>query len=117
MKAATQKYTYLCPSWLCPTAPSLHSGAPTQSTINSPVSPLTSILPLIFVVSVTAVKQGYEDWLRHREDSKVNNAEAKVLSDGKLAVSIHGDAGMVDGNTEWKTGIMNLSLMIISTMQ
>ncbi|KAK8388975.1 hypothetical protein O3P69_020739 [Scylla paramamosain] len=55
-----------------------------HSTIDSPVSPLTSILPLIFVVSVTAVKQGYEDWLRHREDNKVNNAPATVLRDGRF---------------------------------
>lgn len=54
-----------------------------HSTIDSPVSPLTSILPLLFVVSVTAVKQAYEDWLRHREDDKVNNAPATVLRDGQ----------------------------------
>jgi phospholipid-translocating ATPase len=41
--------------------------------IDSPVSPYTSILPLTFVVLVTATKQGYEDWLRHREDKRVNN--------------------------------------------
>nr|XP_045609485.1 phospholipid-transporting ATPase IF-like isoform X2 [Procambarus clarkii] len=51
-------------------------------TIDSPVSPMTSILPLVFVVAVTAVKQGYEDWLRHREDNKVNNAASRVLRDG-----------------------------------
>lgn len=48
------------------------------------MSPTTSILPLVFVVTVTAVKQGYEDWLRHREDNKVNNAPATVLRDGKV---------------------------------
>ena len=39
---------------------------------DSPVSPLTSIAPLSFMVLVTAVKQGYEDWLRHKSDNKVN---------------------------------------------
>ncbi|MPC79617.1 putative phospholipid-transporting ATPase IF [Portunus trituberculatus] len=58
-----------------------------QLSIESPVSPMTSILPLVFVVSVTAVKQAYEDWLRHREDNKVNNAPATVLRDGKVTVS------------------------------
>ncbi|XP_045609481.2 LOW QUALITY PROTEIN: phospholipid-transporting ATPase IF [Procambarus clarkii] len=53
-----------------------------QLFIDSPVSPMTSILPLVFVVAVTAVKQGYEDWLRHREDNKVNNAASRVLRDG-----------------------------------
>ncbi|XP_063858808.1 phospholipid-transporting ATPase IF-like isoform X2 [Scylla paramamosain] len=55
-----------------------------QLSIESPVSPMTSILPLVFVVSVTAVKQAYEDWLRHREDNKVNNAPATVVRDGNV---------------------------------
>ncbi|GAB6027859.1 hypothetical protein CHUAL_002077 [Chamberlinius hualienensis] len=49
---------------------------------NSPVSPMTSVLPLIFVVGVTALKQGYEDWLRHKADNLVNNREFVVLMDG-----------------------------------
>lgn len=38
----------------------------------SPVSPLTSLIPLVFVIAVTAAKQGYEDFLRHRADNMVN---------------------------------------------
>ncbi|KAG7160853.1 phospholipid-transporting ATPase IF-like 1, partial [Homarus americanus] len=53
-------------------------------TINSPVSPLTSVLPLVLVICVTAVKQGYEDWLRHREDNKVNNSPSRVLLEGEV---------------------------------
>ncbi|XP_064088373.1 LOW QUALITY PROTEIN: phospholipid-transporting ATPase IF-like [Macrobrachium nipponense] len=52
--------------------------------IDSPVTPWTSILPLLFVIGVTAVKQGYEDWRRHVEDDKVNNVPTRVLKDGKL---------------------------------
>ncbi|XP_042878523.1 phospholipid-transporting ATPase IF-like [Penaeus japonicus] len=52
--------------------------------IESPVSPLTSVLPLVFVVTVTGIKQAYEDWLRHREDNKVNNAPARVLREGSI---------------------------------
>ncbi|GMH10042.1 hypothetical protein Nepgr_011883 [Nepenthes gracilis] len=38
-----------------------------------------SLFPLLFVLSVTAVKDGYEDWRRHRSDRKENNREALVL--------------------------------------
>ncbi|XP_063587214.1 phospholipid-transporting ATPase IF-like isoform X2 [Penaeus indicus] len=55
-----------------------------QVSIESPVSPMTSILPLVFVITVTGVKQAYEDWLRHREDNKVNNAPARVLREGAM---------------------------------
>ncbi|KAF4520666.1 hypothetical protein B566_EDAN006342 [Ephemera danica] len=55
-----------------------------QLSIDSPVSVTTSALPLVFVVSVTAVKQGYEDWLRHRGDRAVNNAMVHVVRRGCL---------------------------------
>ncbi|KAJ1528456.1 hypothetical protein ONE63_006867 [Megalurothrips usitatus] len=50
--------------------------------INSPVSPWTSLLPLLFVVTVTAVKQGYEDYMRHRSDQEVNRAPVSVIRNG-----------------------------------
>ncbi|CAH0714141.1 unnamed protein product, partial [Brenthis ino] len=52
--------------------------------IDSPVSPLTSIAPLSFMVFVTAVKQGYEDWLRHKADNKVNNQIVEVVYKGVI---------------------------------
>ncbi|XP_068247329.1 LOW QUALITY PROTEIN: phospholipid-transporting ATPase IF-like [Palaemon carinicauda] len=52
--------------------------------IDSPVTPWTSTLPLLFVIGVTAIKQGYEDWRRHVEDNKVNNVPARVLREGKM---------------------------------
>ncbi|KAG1676697.1 putative phospholipid-transporting ATPase IF [Nymphon striatum] len=55
-----------------------------QLSIKSPVSPATSLIPLIFVVSITAVKQAYEDWLRHKADKLVNECKVSVVRDGKL---------------------------------
>ncbi|KAK4773082.1 hypothetical protein SAY87_028101 [Trapa incisa] len=43
-----------------------------------------SLFPLLFVLSVTAVKDGYEDWRRHRSDRNENNREALVLQAGEL---------------------------------
>ncbi|XP_033637661.1 probable phospholipid-transporting ATPase IF isoform X2 [Asterias rubens] len=50
-----------------------------QLLIDSPVSPITSILPLVFVILVTAVKQAYEDWLRHKADNEVNKRPTFIL--------------------------------------
>ncbi|CAH1780607.1 unnamed protein product, partial [Owenia fusiformis] len=52
--------------------------------IDSPVSPVTSIVPLVFVITVTAIKQGYEDWLRHQADNEVNNRACWVVRNGEL---------------------------------
>lgn len=46
---------------------------------DSPVNPLTSLIPLAFVISVTAVKQGYEDFLRHKADNVVNRSLGKLV--------------------------------------
>uniref|UniRef100_A0A7N6FC68 Phospholipid-transporting ATPase n=1 Tax=Anabas testudineus TaxID=64144 RepID=A0A7N6FC68_ANATE len=52
-------------------------------TVDTPTSPVTSGLPLFFVITVTAIKQGYEDWLRHKADSEVNKYPVTVLEDGR----------------------------------
>lgn len=51
--------------------------------IDSPVSPITSLAPLVFVISVTATKQGYEDYLRYKADNVVNHSLVTVLRNGK----------------------------------
>lgn len=47
--------------------------------IISPISPLTSILPLSFVVFVTACKQGYEDYNRYMADKRINRTFITVI--------------------------------------
>ncbi|XP_023184116.1 phospholipid-transporting ATPase IG isoform X6 [Xiphophorus maculatus] len=54
-----------------------------QVIVDTPTSPVTSGLPLFFVITVTAVKQGYEDWLRHKADREVNEYRVSVLEDGR----------------------------------
>ncbi|XP_051774519.1 phospholipid-transporting ATPase 11C isoform X2 [Ctenopharyngodon idella] len=54
-----------------------------QVIVDTPTSPVTSGLPLFFVITVTAIKQGYEDWLRHKADYEVNKYPVTVLEDGR----------------------------------
>ncbi|XP_062856545.1 phospholipid-transporting ATPase 11C [Trichomycterus rosablanca] len=56
-----------------------------QVIVDTPTSPVTSGLPLFFVITVTAIKQGYEDWLRHKADKEVNKYPVRVLEDGRPA--------------------------------
>uniref|UniRef100_A0A4W6ERA7 Phospholipid-transporting ATPase n=1 Tax=Lates calcarifer TaxID=8187 RepID=A0A4W6ERA7_LATCA len=55
-----------------------------QLMIDTPTSPITSGLPLFFVITVTAIKQGYEDWLRHKADNAVNQCPVHVVQHGKV---------------------------------
>ncbi|KAG8521155.1 LOW QUALITY PROTEIN: putative phospholipid-transporting ATPase IH, partial [Galemys pyrenaicus] len=52
--------------------------------IDTPTSPVTSGLPLFFVITVTAIKQGYEDRLRHKADDATNQCPAHFVQHGKL---------------------------------
>ncbi|KAL7979542.1 hypothetical protein Chor_004700 [Crotalus horridus] len=54
-----------------------------QVIVDTPTSPVTSGLPLFFVITITAVKQGYEDWLRHRADKEVNKSAVFVIENGE----------------------------------
>jgi phospholipid-transporting ATPase len=52
----------------------------------APISPYTAVLPLVFVVGVALIKDGYEDYLRHLADSRANSITAHVVrrqADGK----------------------------------
>ena len=50
----------------------------------SPISPATTILPLMFVLTVGALKDGIEDLARWRADKRANNHMHKVVKGGKL---------------------------------
>lgn len=47
---------------------------------------MTAAAPLAFVIFVTALKQGYEDWLRHKADDQVNNRPVRVIRNGEIEV-------------------------------
>ncbi|XP_018352435.1 PREDICTED: probable phospholipid-transporting ATPase IF [Trachymyrmex septentrionalis] len=56
--------------------------------IRSSISPLTTALPLSFVILVTACKQGYEDYLRYKIDKRDNQRSVSVIRN-KCKQEIH----------------------------
>jgi len=54
--------------------------------IDAPISPESWLLSLMFVVVITMIKQGYEDYLRHKEDNRANRRKVSVIRKGGLAV-------------------------------
>ncbi|KAI0766330.1 phospholipid-translocating P-type ATPase [Trametes elegans] len=51
--------------------------------IFSTISPGVAILPLIIVIAITALKDGYEDIKRHQSDRSVNYSQVRVLKGGE----------------------------------
>ncbi len=50
----------------------------------SPTGQFTTLLVLIFVLLINAIKEVYEDYKRHRDDNIVNNLPVQALRDGVL---------------------------------
>uniref|UniRef100_A0A8D0H695 Phospholipid-transporting ATPase n=1 Tax=Sphenodon punctatus TaxID=8508 RepID=A0A8D0H695_SPHPU len=50
----------------------------------SSLSWFTTIVPLVLVLTITAVKDATDDYFRHNSDNQVNNRQSEVLIDGKL---------------------------------
>jgi hypothetical protein len=44
-----------------------------------PSGPVANVAPLSFVLFVTAVKEAYEDYNRHKADAKMNSTAVKIL--------------------------------------
>ncbi|KAI4458447.1 putative phospholipid-transporting atpase [Holotrichia oblita] len=50
----------------------------------SSLTPVTTALPLIGVLGLTAIKDAYDDFQRHMSDSQVNNRKSQAVRSGKL---------------------------------
>ncbi|KYR01098.1 transmembrane protein [Tieghemostelium lacteum] len=46
----------------------------------SPFDQTTTIIPLVFVLTITAIKEGYEDYQRYKADNKSNKREFLIYS-------------------------------------
>lgn len=58
-----------------------------QLFIEAPISPASSILPLLFVIFLTMFKEGYEDFLRHQADRDNNNKPIEVVDETGVLVT------------------------------
>ncbi|XP_036823272.1 phospholipid-transporting ATPase ID isoform X1 [Oncorhynchus mykiss] len=50
----------------------------------SSLSWFTTIVPLVLVLSITAVKDATDDYFRHKSDNQVNNRQSQVVIQGSL---------------------------------
>lgn len=52
--------------------------------IISPLSSYTAIAPFVFVLSVSLIRDGFEDWLRYRSDKETNSTKTRIYLGGKF---------------------------------
>ena len=72
----------------------------------SPLTPFSTLAPLVLVLAITMVKEGLEDLKRHRSDHKTNTRTARVLRQSGEVVTVPwidlrvGDLVRVDNKCE-----------------
>lgn len=62
--------------------------------IVSPLSPMTAVAPLAFVLFVSMLREGIEDFERHKFDSQLNGEPVMVYRNGEWINSVSGDLHM-----------------------
>ena len=50
----------------------------------SPLAPISAIAPLIFVIALSMLREGFEDFQRYRSDLETNNSETAVSKNGRF---------------------------------
>ncbi|XP_038106522.1 probable phospholipid-transporting ATPase IA isoform X6 [Culex quinquefasciatus] len=80
----------------------------------SPTGRYTTLVPLIFILSVSAIKEIVEDIKRHRADDEINHREIEALRDGqwkqvKWKELTVGDIVKVQNNTFFPADLVQLS--------
>eukprot|EP00833_Pecoramyces_ruminatium_P015398 jgi/Orpsp1_1/1189430/evm.model.d7180000071980.1 len=57
----------------------------------SPTNRWTTAIPLVFVLMVTAVKEIFEDYKRHKQDNEVNNRKIQIIENNSINIKTWND--------------------------
>ena len=55
------------------------------------MNPISAYLPLTFVLGVSMLREGLEDYQRYKSDKVTNNQSVKIVKDGKVIESLSKD--------------------------
>ncbi|CAF0761204.1 unnamed protein product [Rotaria sordida] len=83
----------------------------------SSLAPVTTILPLVFVLSLTAIKDASDDIARHRSDSQVNNCETKTVVGNELVTRKWKDIKVDDMIRLENNEFVTTDIVLISTSE
>ena len=51
----------------------------------SPLTPFSAIAPFVFVIFLSVVREGYEDFLRHKSDKELNSSPCEIYRNGQFS--------------------------------
>ncbi|CAF2582547.1 unnamed protein product [Rotaria sp. Silwood2] len=83
----------------------------------SSLAPITTILPLVFVLALTAIKDASDDIARHRSDRQVNNRETKTVVGKELVTRKWKDINVGDIVQLTNNEFLTADIVLISTSE
>ncbi|XP_068248598.1 probable phospholipid-transporting ATPase IM isoform X2 [Palaemon carinicauda] len=83
----------------------------------SSLTPVTTAVPLIGVLMVTATKDAYDDYQRHRSDNQVNKRKSHVLRKGQLKEEIWSKVEVGDVIRMENNQFVAADILLISTSE
>ncbi|KAJ6242785.1 putative phospholipid-transporting atpase [Anaeramoeba flamelloides] len=76
---------------------------------------LEKIVPLTVVLSITAIREAYEDYQRHKSDNKTNNREVLVLRNGEWLPTAWKDVHVSDFVKVRENEFLPVDLLLLSS--
>jgi magnesium-transporting ATPase (P-type) len=67
----------------------------------------TTIIPLAVFVTISMLREGYDDWRRHLQDNKENNMTTKVISDVDCISDVHVKTSLSTSTSQRSTSHLN----------
>ncbi|GCB65294.1 hypothetical protein scyTo_0007683, partial [Scyliorhinus torazame] len=83
----------------------------------SPTGRYTTLMPLIFILTVAGIKEIIEDYKRHKADNNVNKKKAKVLRNGMWKIIIWKEVAVGDVVKVTNGQRLPADMIIISTSE
>ncbi|CAF0849960.1 unnamed protein product [Rotaria sordida] len=83
----------------------------------SSLAPITTILPLVFVLALTAIKDASDDIARHRSDRQVNNREIKTVVGKEFVTRKWKDINVGDIVQLTNNQFLTADIVLISTSE
>jgi len=80
----------------------------------SPLSPFSAVAPLIFVLSVSIIREGVEDYLRYRSDRQINAHLVDIHKDGEFTKNSSKDIKVGDIVKIHKDNLFPCDLLMLS---
>ena len=83
----------------------------------SAMQPISAYLPLAFVLGVSIIRDGVEDWARYKSDKETNRQPVRVIQDGKITTAEAKDLKVGDFVLSYEDEMFPADLVLMASSE